>query len=129
MEPFRAELRAWLAEHAPASLHHTVSTPFQGYWGGKSEFRTADERTWFEVCLARGWTAPTWPVAYGGAGMGAADHRIWREELTALGMPLPLVGLGLTMLGPILLAYGTDAQKARHVPPIVRGESRWCQGY
>jgi acyl-CoA dehydrogenase len=128
-EAFRAELRAWLAEHAPASLHHTTTTPFQGYWGGRSQFRTEDERRWFDVCLERGWTAPTWPRAYGGGEMTAAEHRIWREELTALGMPLPLVGLGLTMLGPILLAYGTDAQKAAHVPGIVQGTCWWCQGY
>jgi alkylation response protein AidB-like acyl-CoA dehydrogenase len=129
MEPFRAELRAWLAENAPKSLHHTVSTPFQGYWGGKSEFRTDDERAWFEVCLARGWTAPTWPREYGGAAMSSEHHRIWREELVALGMPLPLVGLGLTMLGPVLLTFGTPEQKAEHIPGIVRGEVRWCQGY
>ncbi|MCB9666405.1 MAG: acyl-CoA dehydrogenase family protein [Alphaproteobacteria bacterium] len=127
---FRAELRAWLAEHAPASLHHSVVTPFQGYWGGTTTgFRSEDERRWFEVCLARGWTAPAWPQAYGGGGMSPDEHRIWREELTALGMPLPLVGFGLTMIGPILLSYGTEAQKAVHLPAIVRGELRWCQGY
>ncbi len=129
MDTFRADLRAWLSANAPASLHHTVSTPFQGYWGGASEFRTDDERRWFEVCRARGWTAPRWPVAYGGGGMSADEHRVWREELTALGMPLPLVGLGLTMLGPILLAYGTEAQKAAYLPAIVDGSVRWCQGY
>ena len=129
MEPFRAELRAFLAEHAPKSLHHTVSTPFQGYWGGTSEFQTDDERAWFEVCLARGWTAPTWPRAYGGGEMTTEQYRIWQEELSALGMPLPLVGFGLTMIGPILLSYGNEAQKAEHLPRIVRGEVRWCQGY
>ncbi len=127
---FREELRAWLADHAPASLHHTVSTPFQGYWGGRDgDFRTADERRWFEVCLERGFTAPTWPVEFGGAGLPIEHYRIWLEELSALGMPRPLVGFGLTMIGPILLAHGTPEQKARHLPPIVRGEIRWCQGY
>jgi alkylation response protein AidB-like acyl-CoA dehydrogenase len=130
MESFRAELKAWLADNAPASLHHTATSPFHGHWGGRTQdFASEDQRLWFERCLARGWTAPTWPKAYGGAEMTVAEHRIWKEELIALGMPLPLVGFGLTMIGPILLSEGTEAQKAEHVPKIVRGEIRWCQGY
>jgi alkylation response protein AidB-like acyl-CoA dehydrogenase len=127
---FREELQAWLEANAPAGLRDTVSTPFQGFWGGtRAGFRTEDERVWFERCLARGWTAPAWPKAYGGGGMSPDEHRVWQEELSRMGMPLPLVGVGLTMLGPILLSYGTDAQRARWLPPIVRGEVRWCQGY
>jgi len=130
MEAVRAELRAWIEANAPEGLRHTVTTPFQGFWGGtRSGFRTDDERVWFERCLALGRTAPTWPVAYGGAGMDADTHRVWQEELARLGMPLPLVGVGLTMIGPILLAFGEDAQKAQHVPAIVTGDVRWCQGY
>ena len=127
---FRRALRAWLADHAPEALRGTASTPFQGYWGGTTTgFDNEAQRVWFERCLARGWTAPTWPSAYGGGDMPVAQYRIFQEELRAMAMPLPLVGFGLTMIGPILLSEGTDAQKARHVPAIVRGEVRWCQGY
>jgi len=79
--------------------------------------------------LAKGYTAPTWPRAYGGAELSMAEYRIFKEELTRLGLPLPLVGFGLVMIGPILLAAGSDAQKQEHLPKIVRGEIRWCQGY
>ena len=130
MTSFRDELRRWLDASAPESLHHTASTPFQGHWGGRrGHFRSDDAQHWFERCLARGWTAPRWPRAYGGADMSVEDHRVWKEELSARGLPLPLVGFGLTMIGPILLAEGTEAQKAEHLPKIVRGEIRWCQGY
>ncbi len=129
MSEFRTELVAWLEENAPKSLHGTASSPFQGHWGGKSEFPSDDHRLWFERCLARGWTAPTWPKAYGGGGMPIEHARIWKEELFKRRMPLPLVGFGLTMIGPILLAAGSEALKAEHLPGIINGEIRWCQGY
>ena len=130
MESFRAELRGWLEAHAPQSLRHTATTPFQGFWGGRTtQFDNDAQRVWFEACLERGYTAPKWAKRYGGAAMDREDHRIWIEELTRLGLPMPLVGFGLTMIGPILLSVGTEAQRARHLPAIARGEIRWCQGY
>jgi acyl-CoA dehydrogenase len=129
-EQLRLRVRAWLNSHAPESLRHTASTPFQGHWGGRAnEFTSDDERSWFQSCLALGLTAPGWPKQYGGAELNQAQQRVWKEELLALGMPQPLVGFGLTMIGPILLAEGTEAQKQEHLPRIVRGEIRWCQGY
>jgi acyl-CoA dehydrogenase len=79
--------------------------------------------------LARGFTAPTWPVAYGGAGLSSEQARILREESDRLGMPPPLVGMGLAMLGPTLLQFGNEEQKVRHLTGIARGEIRWSQGY
>lgn len=127
---FREQFVAWLEDNAPRSLWHTVSTPFQGHWGGrKAGFPSEDHKLWFERCLPLGWTAPTWPREYGGGGMSIECHREFRRELSARGLPLPLVGFGLTMIGPILLAEGNDEQKAFHLPKIVRGDLRWCQGY
>lgn len=129
-EVFRERFCAWLEDHAPRSLWHTVSTPFQGHWGGREGgFETPDHQTWFETCLPLGWTAPTWPTRYGGAGMPTDCHRVFREELQSRGLPLPLVGFGLTMIGPILLAEGNQTQKDAHLPSIVTGDIRWCQGY
>jgi acyl-CoA dehydrogenase len=129
-EAFRTALRVWLEDNAPHSLRHTASTPFQGHWGGRAnEFTSPDEALWFQRCLAQGLTAPAWPRRYGGAELSEPLHRVWKEELHALGMPLPLVGFGLTMIGPILLAEGTEAQKDNHLPNIVQGRIRWCQGY
>lgn len=127
---FREETRAWLRENAPASLFGTATSPFQGHWGGRdSAFQSPDHALWFERMLARGWTAPGWPTAYGGGGLPAEEARIVHELLRELGLPMPLVGFGLTMIGPILLACGDEAQKAKHLPSIVDGSIRWCQGY
>jgi acyl-CoA dehydrogenase len=86
-------------------------------------------KRWLEVMAERGWTAPEWPTQYGGGGLSKAEAKILREELAALKLPEPLSGFGLTMIGPVLLQYGTEEQKQEHIPKIVRGAIRWCQGY
>jgi alkylation response protein AidB-like acyl-CoA dehydrogenase len=129
LEAFRDEIRAFLERDAPKSLYGTRQGRFDGYWGGKKAEPSKDVRRWFELALERGLTAPTWPAAYGGGGLSEAHARIWDQELIKLGLPPPLVGVGLTMIGPTLIDYGTEAQRAEHLPRIVRGEIRWCQGY
>jgi acyl-CoA dehydrogenase len=130
IEAFRVELSDWIEANAPPSLWHTTSTPFQGFWGGRNPTFASDaERTWFERCVARGLTAPRWPEQDGGAGFNVQQGNVWTDELAQRGLPLPLVGFGLVMIGPILLVEGTDDQKRTHLPAIARGEIRWCQGY
>ena len=130
LEAFRADTRAWLEDNAPASLRGTREGRFDGYWGGqRTPQPSADVRLWFERMLERGWTAPTWPVEYGGGGLSRDQGEVLEEELVRLAMPPPLVGFGLTMIGPTLLDYGSAEQKAKHIPAIVRGDVRWCQGY
>lgn len=129
-DAFRLEARAWLEEHAPDSLRGTRQGRFDGFWGGRKAVDVpADVLRWRDAMLERGWTAPTWPRRYGGAGLSPAQARVLDDELRRLGMPPPVVGFGLTMIGPTLLDYGTDAQRERHLPSIVRGDIRWCQGY
>lgn len=130
-ETFRRETRSWLEEHAPRGLRGTYEGVFSGTWGGRRRdlTETADEREWREVMASRGYTAPTWPAAYGGGGLDREKSKVLTEELRRLGMPSPLVGFGLVMVGPTLLEFGTKAQKHQHLPPIIRGEIRWCQGY
>lgn len=77
----------------------------------------------------RGYTVPTWPKDYGGAGLTAEQHRVLTEELRRINARPPLVGMGLSMIGPALLEFGNDEQKAEHLPKIARGEIWWCQGY
>jgi acyl-CoA dehydrogenase len=77
----------------------------------------------------RGWTAPTWPREYGGGGLEKAQAKILAEEMARLRMKPPLIGFGLTMIGPLLLEHGSEEQKRRFLPEICRGEIRWCQGY
>jgi acyl-CoA dehydrogenase len=78
---------------------------------------------------AKGWTAPTWPEAYGGGGLTKAEGSVFYEEMKRLELPLPLVGMGLYMLGPVLLEHGTEAQKRTHLTAIAQGRIRFCQCY
>jgi alkylation response protein AidB-like acyl-CoA dehydrogenase len=77
----------------------------------------------------KGWTTPTWPKEYGGAGLTAQQARIIDQEIARGHYRPPLLSFGIWMLGPVLLEYANEAQKAEHMPKIVRGEIRWCQGY
>ena len=78
---------------------------------------------------AKGWTVPTWPTEYGGGGLSKAEAKILKQEMKRISARSPLESFGIWMLGPALLKYGTEEQKKEHLPPIVRGEIRWCQGY
>ena len=78
---------------------------------------------------AKGWGTPTWPKEYGGGGLSSAEARVLQQEMARIGVTNPVQGMGPGMFGSTLLEYGTEDQKQRHLPPIVRGELRWCQGY
>ena len=79
--------------------------------------------------VAKGWTVPTWPKEYGGAGLSRKEEIILLKEMRRINARSPLSSFGIWMLGPALLKFGTEAQRAEHLPPISRGEIRWCQGY
>jgi acyl-CoA dehydrogenase len=129
VEGFRAQLRAFLETELPQQLKELP--PIQSeYWGGrKAELPHPSSQRYCQIMAARGLTAPTWPKEYGGGGLSGAEARVLTEELKRLRLPPPLVGFGLTMIGPTLLQFGTPEQKAEHLPKIVRGEIRWAQGY
>ncbi|MGE0825905.1 MAG: acyl-CoA dehydrogenase family protein [Candidatus Binatia bacterium] len=130
LEQFRADTRKWLLDNAPAGVRGLTLALGEGNWGGrKATYPNPDMKRWLEVMAARGWTAPEWPKEYGGGGLSKAEAKILREEMAALRLPEPLSGFGLTMIGPTLLQYGNEDQKREHLPKIVRGEIRWCQGY
>jgi alkylation response protein AidB-like acyl-CoA dehydrogenase len=127
LEAFRAEARAWLAENFPPSLAVDANAVSEIIPGG--EQATGEALEWKQRMAAKGWGAPTWPTAYGGGGLSQAQARVLFEEMAAIGASNPIVGMGTSMFGPTLLEYGTEDQKRRHIPPIVKGEVRWCQGY
>jgi alkylation response protein AidB-like acyl-CoA dehydrogenase len=124
---FRAEARAWLEANFPASLREQPEGPGELIPGGEKP--SGDALLWKQRMAAKGWGAPTWPAAYGGGGLGGAQARVLGEEMAGIGATNPIVGMGTSMFGPTLLEYGTEDQKQRHIPPIVGGELRWCQGY
>lgn len=129
-ETFRAGTRAWLEADCPAEMRAPVTDEKQFCWGGRRwQFASEAQRVWLERMVARGWTAPEWPTQYGGGGLTKEQAVVLREEMRRLGCRPPLSSFGISMLGPALLKYGSDAQKREHLPRIVRGEIRWCQGY
>jgi acyl-CoA dehydrogenase len=126
---FRREARAWLEQNCPASQCKPI-TPGEQYWGGRSgRFPSEDAKLWFERMREHGWIVPEWPREYGGAGLGELEARIIKDEMRRLGCRAPLYSLGIWMLGPALLEFGTEEQKQQHLCAIAEGRARWCQGY
>ena len=129
LDQFRIEVRAWLEDNCPASQRQPM-TPQGQYWGGRQgKFPSEDARLWFERMRDRGWTVPEWPTRYGGGGLSPQRARIIKDEMKRINARTPIYGIGIWMLGPALLEYGTEAQKERHIRAIVSGEIRWAQGY
>ena len=126
---FRDETRRWLVENAPASMYTPPRTPDDICWGGRKTPYPDDVRRWLDLMAGRGWTAPTWPREYSGGGLSKAEAKVLAEEMAKLRLRPPLTGFGLSMIGPLLLQEGSEELKREHLPPIVRGEIRWCQGY
>lgn len=130
LDTLRSDLRTWLAEHCPEDMRDGSNAEEDLCWGGATwEFQSDAQRVWLEACAAEGLTCPRWPVEYGGAGFTRAQEKVWLSELKRIGGRLPLVSFGIWMLGPALLQFGTHEQKLEYLPPICRGEVRWCQGY
>ncbi len=130
LQAFQTETRAWLEENCPASLRGRGGGLLAGAWGGRKwKPEHPDQRVWLERAAERGFTAPTWPSAYGGGGLSRDEAKVLTQEMRAIGAPPPLIGFGLTMIGPTLLQFGTEEQKQEHLTKITRGEIRWCQGY
>jgi alkylation response protein AidB-like acyl-CoA dehydrogenase len=130
LETFRAETRAWLEANCPAEVRGPIESEADVIWGGRNAvFRTPAHRQWLERMAERGWTAPEWPREYGGGGLSREEAKVLAKELRRLQAQPPLQSFGVWMLGPALLKFGTEEQKQTFLPPIVRGEIRWCQGY
>jgi alkylation response protein AidB-like acyl-CoA dehydrogenase len=127
---FRSEIRKEILAQCPESMRQPLLSDDDACWGGRDWiFKSEDQRLWMERAVARGWTAPGWPRAYGGGELEPEQEEVLRDEMMSAGCRLPIAGWGLTLIGPTLLRYGTEEQKQKHLPPIARGEIRWCQGF
>jgi len=127
---FRTRTRAWLEANCPPEMRRPMASEDDICWGGRRwRFASDAQRLWLERMAERGWTVPAWPREYGGGGLSADEAKVLAQEMRALGCRLPLASFGIWMLGPALLKFGSEAQKREHLPKIVRGEIRWCQGY
>jgi alkylation response protein AidB-like acyl-CoA dehydrogenase len=125
LEAFRRDTRAWLADNCPIGARG----PGQIAWGSSKVRLEPDVALWLERMADRGWTVPTWPREYGGAGLEPAAYLVLLEELRRIDARSPLTGRGVNYIGPTILDYGSSEQKARWLPGIARGEGGWCMGY
>jgi alkylation response protein AidB-like acyl-CoA dehydrogenase len=127
LNAFREEARAWLATNFPPFLKGRIDLLMAAMEGPEPE---GELGAWKRAMAEKGWGTPTWPKEYGGGGLSAAETRVLQQEMAKVGAFNPLTaGMGVTMIGPTILDYGTEAQKQKHIPPICRGEVRWCVGY
>jgi alkylation response protein AidB-like acyl-CoA dehydrogenase len=127
LDAFRAEARSWLEENAPQGVRRQPELTMEQMEAGLRP--TADADLWRKRMGEKGWGTPTWPKEYGGGGLTATEARVLQQEMARIGVTNPIQGMGPGMFGSTLLEYGTEDQKMRHLPPIIRGELRWCQGY
>lgn len=116
-EVFRQRVRAWIQANCPP---HLRPPPRRLHW--------RETRPWYMALARQGWLAPGWPREYGGMGLSPAKQVIFIEELERHGAPRTN-DMGITMIGPLLIRYGTEAQRQRFLPRILSGEDIWCQGY
>lgn len=130
IEQFRKDTRKWLEENCPDEMRSPVLAMDEHCWGARNmQFSSPAQQQWFERMRDKGWFCPEWPVEYGGAGLSAAEHQVLKEELKRIHARPAHMNLGVWMTGPVIMEYGTEAQKQAFLPRIARGEIRWCQGY
>ncbi len=115
-EAFRSELRAWLAANVPAEPHHATLA---------DEVRFLVE--WQRRLAAGGWVGVHWPREYGGRGATTTENYLLQEELARARAPEIIGRIGVNLVGPTLIHYGTDVQKRRHLPRILAADELWCQ--
>jgi alkylation response protein AidB-like acyl-CoA dehydrogenase len=117
---FRDEIRTFIADNYPPELRAKQES-------GR-ELDREDFLSWHRILGARGWSGPAWPKEYGGPGWSPGQRFIFAEELAAAGT-VPILPFGIAMVAPVIMKFGTPEQKAKFLPPILKGETWWCQGY
>jgi len=116
---FREEVRAFIDANYPKHLKGI---------GLREDLSKEDFLAWHKILGKKGWSAPAWPVEYGGTGWTATQRYIWLEE-NARGETIPPLPFGVSMVGPVIYTFGTPEQKQRFLPGILSGDVWWAQGY
>jgi len=119
---FRDEVRAFIAEAYDDDMRARMAQSKNGYLDKESQVR------WLKKLYVKGWIAPDWPVEYGGTGWNLSRKYVYDMEMALAGAP-STSNMGLKMCAPVVMAFGTDEQKAQHLPKILKTEVWWCQGY
>ena len=119
-QAFRDEVRAFLKQQLPADIANNVRL-------GRALSKREHQR-WQAILNKQGWYAINWPEEYGGTGWTVVQKHIFEEECAAFGAPR-VISFGVNMVAPVIIRFGTEAQKAWYLPRILSGEDWWCQGY
>ncbi|MBI1400276.1 acyl-CoA dehydrogenase family protein [Hyphomonas sp.] len=119
---FQQEVREWIAVNFDADLRARMALSKNGYIDKPSQV------TWQKKLAAKGWIAPNWPEKYGGPGLTTTQRYILHSELSGAGTP-NVAPFGISMVAPVIMAFGNDEQKKKHLPPILSSDLWWCQGY
>lgn len=119
---FQAEVRGWIKENYSEELRAKNALSKNGYLDKDGMI------AWQKKLYERGWIAPNWPVEFGGAGFTSTQKYIFQMEMAAAGTP-STSPMGLSMVAPVIMAFGSDEQKKTHLPPILSSDVWWCQGY
>jgi alkylation response protein AidB-like acyl-CoA dehydrogenase len=117
---FRDNVRGFLEQNLPADLQHKVRKHLRL---GKDDYVR-----WHRILAKQGWVAPGWPVEFGGPGWSPVERHLWEEECARAGTP-PILPFGVNMVAPVIMAFGSQAQKEHFLPRILSCEDWWCQGY
>ena len=117
---FRSEVRDFVCAHLPGDISRKV---LEHKRLGKEDYVR-----WQKILAEKGWLAPAWPAEHGGVEWSAIERNIFDEEAAVAGAPR-ITPFGLHMVGPVIIAFGSQAQKERFLPRILHSEDWWCQGY
>lgn len=117
---FRENVSRWLKDNLPQDLRDKVF--------GHKRLSREDYVRWHKIVADRGWVGVSWPVKYGGTGWSPVEKHIWEEECATAGAPI-IMPFGVNMVAPVIMAFGTEAQKECYLPRILNCEDWWCQGY
>jgi alkylation response protein AidB-like acyl-CoA dehydrogenase len=117
---FRDKVRSFLAASLPADLQKKVRNHLR--------LTRRDYVRWHQIVARQGWAAPGWPVEHGGPGWTPTQRHIWEEECGRAGTP-QILPFGVNMVAPVIMAFGSAAQKAHYLPRILHCDDWWCQGY
>lgn len=118
IQEFRTTFRSWLEKNPPPRADETSLESFQSVG-----------RVWQKTLASAQWLGTHWPTEYGGRGLSLVEEAIVQEELVRVAAPQILGLFGLTMVGPVLIAHGTDQQRKRFLAKILSGDEIWCQGF
>ena len=119
---FQKEVRDWIDVNFDADLRARMALSKNGY------VDKASQVAWQKKLASKGWIAPNWPKQYGGPGLSATERYILHSELSGAGTP-NVAPFGVSMVAPVIMAFGSEEQKKKHLPPILASDLWWCQGY